>query len=256
MTKCTSLPTSEPPHPLAVQVVLFTIILHFSTIKNLSFPIFLGFPWWNSLKCNINWGKMSVSIQNSGSTLVVALQKTPHEKMSWISSLIVSEHLSLPTLKVSLPPNIHLSLDILNKKAWSELPARHTSDLHIEILPGKTLSWDKVYYNTHVQGLILKEYINDLLAKGFKRRYSSPCFYHILFVKNLDGVYGLLSINHFDSITLKDKYHVPSSKKWSHNLIGPRMLTKMDMKNVYKQVRNTERQGWKTEFWTHFGLYK
>ena len=146
---------------------------------------------------------------------------------------------------------------MFDEEACGELPAHRASDLWIDLLPGKTPSWGKVYPTTHAQGVILKEYIADLVAKGFMRRSNSPCSSPIFFVKKADG--GLrpcVDYSPLNSITVKDRYPVPSAEQLTDRLTGARVFSKLDLRNAYNQVRIAEGHEWKTAVRTQFGLYE
>ena len=173
---------------------------------------------------------MSISIESQGQRAEVSLHDSTSNSRSWTNTLALVESAPPPTEKGTLPATLKEYLDVFNEAACSELPKRRACDLKIELLPSKTPSWGKVYPTTHAQGIVLKEYISDLVAKGFMRRSNSPCSSPIFFVKKSDG--GLrpcVDYSPLNSITVKDRYPVPSAEQLTDKLTGARVFTKLDL---------------------------
>ena len=252
-----TLPTSELATPTDLRVGGLDFSLQFATVENLSFPVVLGFPWWHSARCNIDWGNMSVVMHQNGVTTTVSLSNSLSNARKWERVLSVLEPLALPTQKGALPECFAEYAEVFNEEACSQLPKRRSCDLRIDLLPGKTPSWGKVYPTTHAQGIVLKEYIADLVSKGYMRRSNSPCSSPIFFVKKGDG--GLrpcVDYSPLNSITIKDRYPVPSAEQLTDKLTGARVFSKLDLRNAYNQVRIAKGHEWKTAVRTQFGLYK
>ena len=104
---------------------------------------------------------------------------------------------------------------------------------------------------SHKELLVLKEYIEENLAKGFIRHSSSPAGAPVLFVKHANGslrfcVYycGL------NEMTIKNRYHLPLIHKTLARLQKARWYTKLDLHDGYYHLRIAEGEEWKTAFWT------
>lgn len=68
-----TLPTSELTNPANIYVVDLNFNLQLATLEDLSFPVVLDFPWWNSTQCNIEWANMSVVMHQKKVTSAVSL---------------------------------------------------------------------------------------------------------------------------------------------------------------------------------------
>ena len=104
--------------------------------------------------------------------------------------------------------------------------------------------------------LVLKEYIEEKLAKGFIRHVSSPARAPVLFVKKADrslrfcvDYYGL------NERTIKNRYHLPLIQETLARLQNAKWYTKLDLRNGYYHLRITEGE-WKTAFRTRYGHFE
>ncbi|KAJ9054543.1 hypothetical protein DSO57_1013210 [Entomophthora muscae] len=102
-------------------------------------------PWWEQAKCNIDWDTHQVNISSNGKYGNVALGQTT------AASLNVVE--IVPTLESLLSQYE----DVFSKAPLQTLPERRASNLLIELIPGETPKWGKVYPTMHAQGIVLKE---------------------------------------------------------------------------------------------------
>ncbi|KAH0604936.1 uncharacterized protein H6S33_004918 [Morchella sextelata] len=79
--------------------------------------------------------------------------------------------------------------------------------------------------------IVLKQYIQDNLKKGFIQASSSPAGAPILFVKNADGTFRLcvdyLGLN---ELTIKNRYLLPLIRETLDHLSKAKWYTKLDIR--------------------------
>lgn len=87
---------------------------------------------------------MAISIRKGDVLAIFPLHSSLHVNTRSNRPLAVIEYLILYTVKGDLLHSLGYFEDVFNKEAYSEFPARHTSDLKIDLLPEKTPSWSKI----------------------------------------------------------------------------------------------------------------
>lgn len=227
----------------------------FSAISKLAFPIVLGFPWWEQAQCNINWDTKKVTFHSQGLTGSFPLSSKHNSKVCpWLQPL--QETIS-PGLKGVLPEYLQGWAKVFSETDCDQLPKRRDCDLKIDLLPGTTPSWGKVFPVTQSQGVKLRKYLKENVEKGFMRRSNSPCSSPIFFVKKADG--GLcpcVDYSSLNTITIKNRYPVPLAEQLTDSLTGAWVFTKLDLRSAYNQIQIAEGHKWKTAVRTPYGLYE
>lgn len=144
------------------------------------------------------------------------------------------------------------------REGLAALPEHRPWDHEIPIMEGKI--------PTHYGGLIphsrkeedyLKEYIGDLLKKGFIRPSESSISHGVLFAPKKDG--GLrpcIDFRKLNEITKKNRYPLPRIDELQDRLLGAKYFTLIDVRDAYYRVRMKEGEEWKTAFRTRWGLFE
>jgi hypothetical protein len=105
--------------------------------------------------------------------------------------------------------------------------------------------------------VVMKEWLEDNMTKGFIGQSSSPYVATCIFAKKPDG--GLqfcVDYRNINSKTIKNLYPLPLIQETFDLLSGPRIYTKLDVRGAYNLVRVKEGDEHKLAFCTRYGLFE
>ena len=94
---------------------------------------------------------------------------------------------------------------------------------------------------SHKELLVLKEYIEENLAKGFIPHSSSPAGVPVLFVKKADcSLHFYVDYRGLNEMTIKNWYPLPLIQEMLARLQKARWYTKLDLCHGYYHLRIAE----------------
>ena len=97
----------------------------------------------------------------------------------------------------------------------------------------------------------------ELIDHGFIRPSKSPYGSPILFVKKKDGSLRMcIDYRALNKITIKNKYPLPRIDEFLDRLFDVGVVTKIDLKSGYHQVRVALRDEIKITFRTRYGHFE
>jgi hypothetical protein len=103
----------------------------------------------------------------------------------------------------------------------------------------------------------LKEYIKELLEKGFIHPSSFPWGAPVIFVSKKDGTQRLCVDYHaLNEVTIKNKYPLPRIDDLFDQLRGACVFSKIDLRLGYNQLKIQEDDIPKTAFILRYGMYE
>ena len=103
----------------------------------------------------------------------------------------------------------------------------------------------------------LKDYLDDMLDKGFIRLSKSPTGTPVLFVKKKDGSLCLcVDYRGLNKITRKNRYPIPRIETLVDQLHLAKIYSKINLHVGYNNVRIAEGDEWKTVFRTRYGTFE
>ena len=104
---------------------------------------------------------------------------------------------------------------------------------------------------------VLREYIDENLAKGFIDHSTSPAGAPVLFSSKKDGGLQLcVDYRGLNAMTAKNRYAIPLIPSLLDRLTSARIYTKIDLRNAYNLIRIREGDQWKTAFRTRYGHFQ
>src|SRR6202021_1696855 len=156
-----------------------------------------------------------------------------------------------------IPPEFHDFADVFSKKEAQKLPEHRPYDLRIGTEEGKTPPFGPVYNLSPAELKVLKEYIDDNLAKGFIRHSRSPAGAPILFVKKKDGNLRLCVDYHgINNITVKNRYPLPLASEFIDRIGNSKYFTTLALRAGSHSLRMAPGEEWKTAFRCRYGLFE
>ena len=137
------------------------------------------------------------------------------------------------------------------------VPPEREVDLSIEVVQGMTPISRAPYCMAPTELKELKTQLQELLDKGFIRPSVSPWGAPVLFVKKKDGTLQMcINYRQINKVTVKNKYLLPRIEDIFDQLKGASVLSKIDLRSGYYQLRVKEVDVPKPAFRTRYGHYE
>src|SRR5882724_11359664 len=121
----------------------------------------------------------------------------------------------LPTDEAELfakvvPEAYHAFFDVFSREEAKNMPPRREFDHQIHLENDQTPPHSHIYPLSGTELGLLREFIDDMLGKGFIRSSQSPAGAPVLFAKKKDGTLRLcVDFRNLNKITKKDRYPIP-----------------------------------------------
>ena len=156
-----------------------------------------------------------------------------------------------------IPTQYRIYESLFKEELDTGLPEHSEWDLAIDFIDEKQPDFMKTYPLNESQSSTLKEYLNDMLKKGYIRNSKSSAGYPVMFVPKKNGKLRLVvDYRKLNAITVKDRTPLPLIGELKDRLHGMKFFTALDLKGAYNLIRLKEGHEWKTAFRTKFGLYE
>jgi hypothetical protein len=156
-----------------------------------------------------------------------------------------------------IPSCYHDFADVFSKAKADILPPHRSYDHAIDLEPGASIPYGRIYRLSEVELKALKEFLDEYLAKGFIRPSISPGGAPVLFIKKKDGSLRLcVDYRGLNNITTKDRYPLPRIDELLDRLGKAYIYTKLDLRSGYNLIRLREGDEFKTAFRTRYGSYE
>jgi len=152
-----------------------------------------------------------------------------------INKAIKTKDLKERPLDEMVPKRYHKFLPLFNKVLGDRLPPHRPGiDHEVRLKDGQTPTWGLLYSMSRAELVVLKEWLEENMCKGFIRQLSSPFAALVLFAKKPGG--GLrfcIDYRDINSKTIKNRYPLPLIKETLHLLGKARIYTKLDARGAY-----------------------
>jgi transposase InsO family protein len=216
--------------------------------------------WLGKYKANLDCAARTITVTTSSGEIVEywsAQSRPPSPSMPHSPELLLClmEGLSPPEIQ-----DIHVVCDFPDvfPEELPGMPPDRSVEFVIELLPGTAPVAKKPYRMPVEELALLKEQIDELLAKEFIRPSSSPWGCPVLFVKKRDSTVPRLVSDYrpLNAVTVKNKYPIPRINDLLDQLAGATVFSKMDLRSGYHQIKIREQDIPKTAFVTRYGSYE
>ena len=237
----------------------------FSGIVSDAHDVILGKSWLYDENPDINWRTNSVKPRSIPSPMEV--QYVSHcASNKLINNLYDDGFVVLHSEKIifdgenATVPGLTQLLDEYNDCFPDDLPPglppkRHV-DHAIPLEPGSKPPAQRLYRLSTRELAELKKTLDDLLAKGWIRPSNAPYGSPVLFVSKKDGSLRMVvDYRALNMLTIKDKYPLVRTDDLIAQLRGARILSKLDLRSGYHQIRLRKEDQDKTSFLTRYGSY-
>lgn len=157
----------------------------------------------------------------------------------------------------NIPLQYRIYQKLFEEELETGLPEHSEWDLEIELKVGTKPKFYPIYNLNEVELRTLKEYLQDMLRKGYIRISKSSAGYPVMFVPKKNGKLRLvIDYRQLNDITLKDRTPLPLVTELRDRLHNKKWFTALDLKGAYNLIRVKEGDEWKTAFRTKFGLFE
>ncbi|KAG5721949.1 hypothetical protein E4T56_gene18387 [Termitomyces sp. T112] len=156
-----------------------------------------------------------------------------------------------------VPPEYHEFADVFSEGSAKELPLHRSYDHQIDLEEGTSPLFGKIYNMSKIKLWALKEYLDNMLGKGFIHPLTSAAGTLVLFAKKKDGSLRLcVDYRGLNKVTKKNRYPLPLIGDLVDRLRSAKIYTKIDLCSGYNNVQIAPGHEWKTAFHTCYGLFE
>ncbi|KAL0544200.1 hypothetical protein IC582_019313 [Cucumis melo] len=139
----------------------------------------------------------------------------------------------------------------------SGLPLDRDIEFTIELLPGKAPISQAPYKMAPSELKELKMQLQELVDKGYIKPSVSPWRASVLFVKKKDGTLRLcIDYRQLNKVAIRNKYPLPRINDLFDQLRGASLISKIDLRLGYHQLKVRASDIAKTAFRTRYGHYE
>ncbi|GJV35261.1 putative reverse transcriptase domain-containing protein [Tanacetum coccineum] len=227
---------------------LFTIDL--IPLGHGSFDVIVGMDWLSKNKAVIVCHEKVVEIPiEEGGILRV------HGERIWkAAKALMNTKVDEP--RISDIPVVRGFTDVFPKDL-SGLPPQRQVEFRIDLVPGATPVAKSPYRLAPSEMQELSGQLQELQDKGFIRPSHSPWGAPVLFVKKKDGSFRMcIDYRDLNKITIKNRYPLPRIDNLFDQLQEACIISKIDLRSRYHQLRVHEDDIPKTVFRTRYGHFE
>src|SRR5882672_2615477 len=147
--------------------------------------------------------------------------------------------------------------NVFSREEAKNMPPHREFDHKIHLENDQTPPHSHIYPLSGTELGLLREFLDDMLGKGFIRSYQSPAGAPVLFAKKKDGTLRLcVDFRNLNKLTRKDRYPIPLVTNLLDQLGSAKIYTKLDLQAGYYNVRVATGHEWKTAFCTQYGSFE
>ncbi|EFY87299.1 pol protein [Metarhizium acridum CQMa 102] len=220
--------------------------------------VILGIPWLRASNPRVNWrtGQLQWDLPGCGYEAESGLRRAPHSNYDRpLGIYVIAREPKAETTEI--PKEYSKYSKLFSGELETGLPEHSRWDHEIRLQPGTEPTFNKIYPQNPEQDKALKEYLEDMLQKGYIRPSESPAGYPILWVPKKNGkLRPCIDYRHLNKITIKNRYPLPLMTEIRDKVGKAKWFTTLDLKGAYNLIRMKEGHEWMTAFRTSRGHYE
>jgi hypothetical protein len=228
-------------------------IANLIVLKSKGIDVILGMDWLSKHKVLIDCAKKSVKLTTPGG-----------KEMEFVVEPVVTAKGVANRAKVNqLDASQGSEVPVVNEfpDVFPEelpcMPLDRDIEFVIELKPGTAPIYKTTYRMATPELVELKEHIKELLEKRFIHPSSSPWGAPVIFVPKKDGTQRLcIDYRTLNEVTVKNMYPLPRIDDLFNQLHGACVLSKIDLRSGYHQLKIRECDIPKTAFVSRYGPYE
>ena len=227
------------------------------------YDVILGIPWLRKHEPDIRWATNEVFFRNEQQEELIStlLPEEFENLLKGTDDLVLAGILEASAPPVSpeyrVPEEYKDYADLFSKQAAEVLPEHQPWDHTIPLVDGKQPPFGPIYALSRIELETLRNYLDEMLEKGFIQPSSSPAGAPILFAKKKDGSLRLcVDYRGLNDVTVKNRYALPLIHELMDRLEGMKYVTKLDLRGAYNLIRIKKGEEWKTAFRTRYGHFE
>lgn len=224
--------------------------------------VILGIPWLETVNPAVDWRSKKWRyplyrrhLSNCASPKELQNARTAFavHHVPYVRAVVLADD----ALKPGLPSAYADFTDICGDESAKTMPEHSEVDHKIELEEGATPPWGPIYPLSHAELEVLRNYLDDMLERGWIRPSTSPAGAPILFVPKKGGKLRLcVDYRALNRRTRKDRTPLPLITEILDRLSDSKVFTKLDLKDAYHRLRIREGDEWKTAFRTRYGHFE
>lgn len=156
-----------------------------------------------------------------------------------------------------VPKEYHDFADVFSEETAREMPPHRSYDHRFDFEEYTRAPHSGLRPNSETELKVVKDYLEEMLGKGFIRPSSSPFGAPVVFAKKKDGSLRIcVDYRELNKITRKNRYPLPLINDLVDQLRSAKIFTKLDLRAGYNNIRIAEGQEWITAFRTRYGAFE
>src|SRR5713101_2422817 len=264
---------------LRVQIDEHIEELEFAVMQLNSTNIFLGLDWLRHHNPLVNWNTGQLRFEScpkecqhnsvrSAGVDKVQIETQAHAQEQWEILEVLKEQvegrkysyepIKMVTFEEVVPKHYHEYKDVFDEKEFNKLPQRRTWDHTIELEEGFTPARGHIFPLNPGLEKEMNEFIDENLWTGRIRPSKSPNAASFFFVEKKGDTKRRLvqDYQRLNGFTRRNRYPLPLIGEMISGLKHSKVLSKMDVRWGYNNIRIREGDKWRAAFHTKRGLFK
>jgi hypothetical protein len=194
----------------------------------------------------------------SGKKLLKEVKKDQEMQFIVIGKpIVILTHTSMNDFPVEVRELLDEFVDIVVGELPHTLPPVRSTNNHIDLIMGASLSNKETYKLTPHENEEVKNKVQELLDKGLIRESLSLCAIPTVLSPNKDGGWRMcISSRVINNITIRYRFPLLRMDDLMDCLSGDSCFSKIELRIGYPQIRMREGDEWKKTFKTNEGLYE